>query len=167
MAAGNTYTQIASTTLGSASASVTFSSIAGTYTDLVLVTSINEPSTGTVFIQVGNGSVDTAANYSRTFIYGDGSSAVSSRSSNLNQLYGIAAQTTSNFAVGITQFMNYSNTTTNKTILFRSNNASAVTVASVGLWRSTSAINTIKIYADGAAVFTAGSTFNLYSITAA
>jgi hypothetical protein len=37
MAAGNTYTQIASTTLGTAAASVTFSSIAGTYTDLILI----------------------------------------------------------------------------------------------------------------------------------
>jgi hypothetical protein len=63
--------------------------------------------------------------------------------------------------------MNYSNTTTYKTVLLRSNNASAITVATVGLWRSTSAINTIKIYADGAAVFSVGSTFTLYGIKAA
>jgi hypothetical protein len=37
MAAGNTYVAIAEQTLGTAAASVTFSSISGTYTDLVLV----------------------------------------------------------------------------------------------------------------------------------
>ena len=37
MAAGSTYTPIATTTLGSAQADVTFSSISGSYTDLVLI----------------------------------------------------------------------------------------------------------------------------------
>jgi hypothetical protein len=36
MAAGNTYTPLATQTLGSAAASVTFSSISGAYTDLVV-----------------------------------------------------------------------------------------------------------------------------------
>jgi len=167
MPAGNTYESIATTTLGSATASVTFSSIPSTYTDLVLVTSINEPTTGTVLIQVGNGSVDTGANYSRTYLYGESSTAASGRSSNISALYGIASTAASTFAAGIIQFMNYSNTTTNKTILLKSNNASAVVVATVGLWRSTSAINTIKVFADGANTFSSGSTFSLYGIKAA
>jgi hypothetical protein len=37
MAAGNTYTPIVTNTLSSATSSVTFSSISGSYTDLVLV----------------------------------------------------------------------------------------------------------------------------------
>ena len=37
MAAGNTYVALATQTLGSATATVTFSSISGAYTDLVLV----------------------------------------------------------------------------------------------------------------------------------
>jgi hypothetical protein len=163
----STYEPIATTTLGSATASVTFSSISGSYTDLVLVTSINEPTSGTALLQVGNGSIDNGSNYSRTFIYGDGSSAVSGRSSSINNLFTIAATPASTFAVGITQFMNYSNATTYKTILLRSGNAGAVTVATVGLWRNTSAINIIKIYANGSDTFATGSTFTLYGIKAA
>jgi hypothetical protein len=44
MAAGNTYTPLATQTLGSAAASVTFSSISGAYTDLVLVLNIKSTS---------------------------------------------------------------------------------------------------------------------------
>jgi hypothetical protein len=47
MAAGNTYEAIATQTLGSAAASVTFSSIPGTYTDLVLVVAMEHVTTGT------------------------------------------------------------------------------------------------------------------------
>jgi hypothetical protein len=60
--------------------------------------------------------------------------------------------------------MNYSNSTTYKTILGRSNAATSGTSAAVGLWRSTSAINSIEI---GTVSFTAGSTFSLYGIAAA
>jgi hypothetical protein len=166
MAAASTYTPIATTTLGSATASVTFSSISGAYTDLVLVTSINA-STAEAQLQVGNGSIDTGANYSRTFLVGDGSSATSGRSSNLNQLFGIATTAASTFAAGIIQFMNYSNTTTYKTLLLRSNNASAATVATAGLWRSTSAIDTVKVLAASGQTLSTGSTFTLYGIAAA
>ena len=41
MAAGATYEPIATNTLGSAAASVTFSGISGSYTDLILITSTN------------------------------------------------------------------------------------------------------------------------------
>ena len=169
MAAGNTYTQIASTTLGSAASSVTFSSIAGTYTDLVLV-AMPKITAGSqdLTMQIGNGTVDSATNYSRTLLFGTGSSAGSARTSNASRLdlsyYGYPTST--DFSVSIIQLMNYSNTTTNKTVLVRSNNAATGTEAIVGLWRSTSAVNIITISPAGS-TFIAGSTFNLYGITAA
>ena len=64
--------------------------------------------------------------------------------------------------------MNYANTTTYKTVLSRDalNNASDGAVeAFVGLWRSTSAINTIQIKPDSGN-FNTG-TFSLYGILAA
>jgi hypothetical protein len=81
MAAGNTYEAIATQTLGSAAASVTFSSIPGTYTDLVVVIA-GTLTTGSdnVSFQL-NG--DSGANYSVTVLTGDGSTASSGRASNL------------------------------------------------------------------------------------
>ena len=62
MAAGNTYVAIATNTLSSAAASVTFSSISGAYTDLVLVTNATLASGGAANLWCRfNG--DGAANY--------------------------------------------------------------------------------------------------------
>lgn len=164
MAAGNTYEAIATQTLGSAAASVTFSSIPSTYTDLMLVLSSTVASTGAIELLVGNGSVDTGANYSRTYLYGDGTNAVSGGASSQTLLYLTAGQT--NFNTAIANFMNYSNTTTYKTIIARGNDANNLTNASVSLWRSTSAINIIRL-TGASANLSANSTFSLYGIASA
>jgi hypothetical protein len=66
------------------------------------------------------------------------------------------------------QFMNYSNATTYKTVLSRSNVAASASVsANVGLWRNTAAITSIKLYVYPSYNFVAGSTFTLYGIKAA
>jgi hypothetical protein len=171
MPAGNTYVAIAEQTLGSAAASVTFSSISSAYTDLVLVvSSINASASDTSLVfQVGNGSIDTGSNYSATDLYGTGSVAASGRASNSTVAYingpGIGTSTT-NPNVFIMNFMNYSNTTTNKTIIVKGGIANANAYAIVNLWRSTAAINTIKIN-QVANNMNTGSTFTLYGIKAA
>jgi hypothetical protein len=66
----------------------------------------------------------------------------------------------------ITHFNNYSNATTYKTILSRGNNASSSVTAYSALWRSTSAINEIKVFTLSGNL-RAGSTFTLYGIAAA
>jgi hypothetical protein len=158
-----TYESIATTTVGSGISNVTFSSISGSFTDLILILSITAP--GTAYIQV-NG--DTASNYSVTLLNGDGSSANSSRGSNQSFMY-IAplAGSGASPAPSITHFMNYSNTTTNKTVLTRSGEAGGSTRAYVNLWRSTAAINSIKVYLSGGGNFDSGSTFTLYGVKAA
>ena len=173
MPAGSTYTPIATTTLGSAAADITFSSISGSYTDLVLVMTGRFDSANTsreLRIQVGNGSIDTGSNYSITRIAGYGSGLFSDRVSNsTNMTAGVipAANAPSGYiGNAIYQFQNYSNTTTNKTILNRTNDGNDWTAAVVGLWRSTSAINTIKIFGLTANLV-AGSTATLYGIASA
>ncbi len=159
-----TYEKIATTTLGSSAATVTFSSISGAYTDLVLITN---SATGTndidMYIQV-NG--DTGSNYSWTRITGNGTSAASSRASSSNLGYRVGNMSGSNVGQNnaIIQFQNYSNTTTYKTILSRSNNPSLLIELFVGLWRSTSAITQIEIKAQASYSFSIGSTFTLYGI---
>jgi hypothetical protein len=156
MAGGSTYQAIATTTLGSAAASYTFSSIPSIYTDLILVLSVD----GGGNIRVGNGSVDSGTNYSDTSLFADGTSAGSLRRTGRDHFDDMIQR------FSTIHFQNYSNTTTYKTVLARQNNAGAEIDAVVGLWRSTSAINTIYIYAGGAN-FAAGSTFTIYGIKAA
>jgi hypothetical protein len=168
MAAGSTYTPIATTTLGSASNSISFSSISGSYTDLILVaTGKNSTGFDGIDIRVGNGSLDTGSNYSITMLNGNGADAQSSRESGTSMTQmGITSSSTEQ--VSICHFMNYSNTTTYKTVLARSNVTDFRVAAIVGLWRSTSAINTIQLRSDNASYkFTTGSTFTLYGIAAA
>jgi hypothetical protein len=162
MAAGNTYEAIATTTLSSTATDVTFSSISGSYTDLVLVCYLSDNSNNQLAIQVGNGSLDTGSNYSAIRVNGTGTSATSNRSTSIAYIYpGITGTA---FGTHIFNFMNYSNTTTNKTVLSRVSQSDYFVTASVGLWRSTSAINTIKVYGG---TWQIGSTFSLYGIAAA
>lgn len=159
-----TYKPIATTTLGSAAASYTFSSIPSTYTDLVLVAdSLVDGGGGAQILIRVNG--DTGTNYSRTVLDGSGSSATSTKDSNISYFNtGFQAyMTTARGYNCIAQFMNYSNTSTNKTILVRCGNANTGVDASVALWRSTAAINSILVYPAGNN-FATGSTFTLYGI---
>jgi hypothetical protein len=160
----STYTPIATSNAGG-SQTITFSSIPQTYTDLKIVCSSSSADQNTC-IRVGNGSVDTGTNYSRTVLYGDGTSAVSGRGS--NAAFWVYNDGTA-LAAATVDIMNYSNTTTYKTSLTRSNPNAGITrvEAYVNLWRSTSAINIITIYTSGSNNFTAGTTFTLYGIKAA
>ena len=165
----STYTPIASTILSSNASDVTFSSISGSYTDLVCVvfgaSTTAGSSTNGLRWQI-NG--DTGSNYSETALTGDGSTATSSRSTSATDIgAGTLTQTSAGyFATNIIHFMNYSNTTTYKTMLTRNGAASVATAANVSLWRSTSAISSIKFYRLTDQL-KAGSTFTLYGIASA
>ena len=164
MAAGSTYSPIATTTLSTTQTEVNFTSISGSYTDLVLIVSGSTTSATSLFMRVGNGSVDTGANYSVTRLYGNGSAASSDRLSSQDVMY----ISTGNFTTAntIVNLQNYSNTTTYKTMIYRLNMPEAFAGANASLWRSTSAINTIKVYVTSSTL-TVGSTFTLYGIAAA
>ena len=164
MAAGSTYTPIATTTLSTTQTEVNFTSISGSYTDLILIASGSTTSATSLFMRVGNGSVDTSANYSVTRLYGNGTSVSSDRLSSQDVMY----VSTGNFTTAntIINLQNYSNTTTYKTMIYRLNMPGAFVGANVNLWRSTSAINTIKVYVTSSTL-TVGSTFTLYGILAA
>lgn len=165
MAAGSTYTPIATTTLGSAAASYTFSSIPATYTDLVIVANgLGSGNTG-LGMQF-NG--DTASNYSATFLEGSGTAAISERQASVGSIR-VAWNSlwdTSTIANIIINVQNYSNTTTYKTSINRSNNSARYAEAIVGLWRSTAAITSITL-SGSSTNLAAGSTFTLYGIAAA
>lgn len=165
----NTYEAIFTETLASAQASVTFSSIPATYTDLVLVCNVKSTTTTNAYLRVRyNG--DTGNNYSITVLSGNGTAASSTRGSNTSVAYlnyNFTMPTTMQTAI-ISNIQNYSNTTTYKSAINRSNIASQGVEAMVTLWRSTAAINSITISTDnGGAIIDTGSTFSLYGIKAA
>lgn len=169
--ATNTFTALDKVTVGTATSSITFSSIPSTYTDLVVVASILPSSTSfyTPSLQFNS---DTGSNYSSTWMYGQGTTAVSSRNVSQTQMAidnyaatpAVGYPMTVNFSV-----MNYSNTTTYKTVLARGNDifaSAGETSATVGVWRSTSAITSVTVKGNGAN-FAVGSTFSLYGIASA
>jgi len=162
----STYEKIATTTLGSATGTVTFSSITGSYTDLVLICNIAQAA-GNNGLRVRYNS-DSGSNYSYTTVNGNGTTASSGSGSSETQLViaNTTGSTTLELAI-IANIFNYSNTTTYKTSLGRGNRASSNVDATVGLWRSTAAITSIEL-ALGASFptnnFAAGCTFTLYGI---
>lgn len=168
MAAGSTYTPIATASGTGSSTQITFSSISGSYTDLILTVSNIDVQIDDMGLRFNS---DSGSNYSRTRIIGDGSSATSARNSNQTYLYfGYKSTTASTSPTNhIMQIQNYSNSTTYKTTLTRysTNNSSGYNVmGEVGLWRSTSAITQIDIY-SGNANFSTNCKFTLYGIAAA
>ena len=164
--ATNTYVALATTTINSAVADYTFSSIPSTYTDLVLVFSgTGSATSGYAMLVQFNG--DTTNLYSWTYLSGNGTSASSGRESGVNYNVISASTTNSTQNNGILQIMNYSNTTTYKTSIGRYNNPSSRTGALVNLWRKTEAISSIRVWCEASANIAAGTTISLYGIAAA
>lgn len=163
-----TYSQIATQSPTTSPNEITFSSIPGTYTDLVIVATINASSNNDLWVRC-NG--DASALYSYTYLSGNGTSAFSGRAT--GQSAGLildyyAAPNNDNNHVCIAHIFNYANTTTNKTAIARANRAAAGVDAVVSLWRSTAAITslTFRLGTSGAQTFSTGSVISLYGIKA-
>lgn len=156
-----TYTALANITLSSSASSVTFSSIPGTYRDLVLV--ITAQRTGSP-INMGlrfNG--DTGSNYTGVYMTGTGSGTppsgtLSSTNAQID-VYPYAPST--GFNNYIIHIMDYSATDKHKTFLRRTNEASLATEAAAHRWASTAAITSINLAMSS---MNTGSTFALYGI---
>lgn len=173
MPAANTYEAIATQTLATAAASVTFSSIPSTYTDLVIIASSANAGNGIQFNIRLNG--DSATNYSATYLFGAGSTGSSARDANRDHMDigGSVAVTGSGsnwYAPNVIHLINYANTTTYKTALARIYATSSSNIdyvqANVSMWRNTAAINNIYCYTNGFNL-NAGTSISLYGIKAA
>jgi hypothetical protein len=168
MAAGSTYTPIATVTAaGGSNSQVVMSSIPSTYTDLVLVAQITGSLASNMFLRFNNTS---GSGYSDTWINGNGTSVSTDRDSSSSWILldGGSYPTASETTIYNISIQSYANTSVYKTLLSRANNAARGTAAVVGLWQSTSAINRIDILAGNpSGTIASGSTFTLYGIAAA
>jgi hypothetical protein len=161
-----TYDKIATTTLGSAAASISFTSIASSWTDLRIVYVGAGTWTDYPVIQFNS---DSANNYSWTYVSGNGSAAQSGRFSNQPSFYpNLGAVSPELITYDIFSYAG----STYKTMLWNEvadNNGSGVVSPKVGLWRSTSAITRIDILGlyGTSNLLGAGTTATLYGIKAA
>lgn len=170
-----TYDKIASTTLGSASATIDFTSIPATYTDLVIHATLGSTS-GTVNFGLLTFNNDTSALYSNLGWYTSYSGAFPGTSiqgsgayANLTAFYiNLNSQIPSTISTGFTlNIQNYTSTSIFKSILSKYSNKYEVNLLS-GIYRSTSAINRITLNASGGSgTFATGTTITIYGILAA
>jgi hypothetical protein len=161
-----TYEKIATTTLGSAAATVSFSSISSAYTDLVLIATLKMNTVAEDVHMRFNG--DSGSNYSVITLWGNGTTAGSVNFSSQNQmrLNYVTDPAPAGGTYLIVNIQNYSNTTTYKTALSKIGLASDGLDTVVGLWRSTSAINQVSFTLANSVSYGTGSTFTLYGIKA-
>jgi hypothetical protein len=172
------YDFIATGTVGSNA--VTFTSIPATYTHLQIrgtVRAGNHPynTDDAILMRVGATSVDTGANYSQHFLYGDGASVAAGGSANSSYMQVAdmpAASTTANtFGAFIVDILDYANTNKYKTTRslsgFDTNTTLGYTWLFSGNWRNTAAIDTISLaivgFGDAATIGT-NSRVDLYGI---
>jgi hypothetical protein len=168
-----TYYEIASVTVGSGgAASMDFTSIPGTYTDLVFKVSARDARAivaASIVLQI-NGSTASSGSYRR--IYGDGTSAFSDadgpgttvQSGHSNGNSG-TANTFGNVEIYIP---NYAGTSNNKSILSdgvaETNGTTTYMSMVAGIWANTAAITQITIKPATAVNFLQHSTATLYGI---
>ena len=159
----STEVALATTTLGSAASTITFSTISGSYTDLRLV--FTGSGTSGFYAMRFNG--DTGSNYSVTFLVGNGSSASSDRNTSNPYFYlGYFNALSSDMCMYTSDIFSYSGSTF-KTMLTAESydkNGSGEVNRTVGVWRSTAAVTSITIMNTAGTNFLAGTTATLYGI---
>lgn len=170
----NTYTLIQAQTLASSAATVTFSSIPATYTDLVLRCSTRDTVAG-----AGNGSLaltfnGIATNYHSIFIRGNGSAAASSSGGGGVTTYidaangitadsaGNTASTFANTEIYVPSYLVSQNKPVSTFSVSENNSATAFLGAAAGIWANNAAITSLIMAATTA--FDIGSSFYLYGI---
>ena len=157
------YESIATITAGSAVPSIEFTSIPATYTNLqvrVSALTVNDQR-----FQI-NG--DTASNYYAHYLYGDGANAYGSGTgAAANGYYGYSGSASQPY-VAVLDILDYTNTNKFKTIRALGGtdaNGSGYAFFSSSLWRSTSAVTSLKFYLS-TGNFATNSTIALYGVKA-
>lgn len=169
MAAGATYEPIATTTIsGSAAQTITFSSIPATYTDLRVILTFKAAILTNVRMRFNS---DTATNYSTTYLTGNGTAAGSSSLTAAAQirLNGAVNTALGQWELDVIDIFSYAGSTFKSCLVTSAadNNGSGGVGTTVGLWRSTAAINTITLDSAQVNQFDIGTTATLYGIKAA
>ena len=164
------YDSIATTTLATATSTITFSSIPATYTHLQLRIVGGNSTTFQCNMQFNS---DTASNYSSHRLTGTGAATAAAARTSVTSLnilsYGGLYFASSIAAASVVDILDYANTNKYKTTRSLSGwdaNGSGYIEFESGLWQSTTAINRID-FTMGSGNFAADTKFALYGIKGA
>jgi hypothetical protein len=143
----NTFELIATTGAPSASvASLSFTSIPATFTDLVLVMSIRSTSTNNYGSVLFNSS---STGYSRRILYGDGSSAYSTAPTGYESLSinpsNATASTFANYQMYIPNYAGSNNKSFSVDAVGENNGTTAQVIFHAGVWANSAAITSLTI----------------------
>jgi hypothetical protein len=163
-----TYDLIASQTLASAASSITFSSIAASWTDLRLVLSNVIGTASGLDINLALNGDTTASNYSSTNLAGSGSAASSGSATSyraINPAFSLGNTYPEFHTLDLFSYLG----STYKTMLITNSydrNGAGGVARDVMLWRNTAAVTSVAV-STSSSTFAAGMTANLYGIKAA
>ena len=174
----NDYESIATTTLTTASSSITFSSIPATYTHLqlrIICRSSSGNNYDNIFMSFNS---DSGSNYTSHYLAGNGATADAyawTSDTKIQSFYTAGGTAGSNvFAISVIDILDYANTSKYKTTRHLNgfdnngtgtgNYAKGTVDLSSGLWQNTSAISSINLQINGGVNFTQYSSFALYGI---
>lgn len=163
-----TYVALAKQVLTGTQASVTFSSIVNTYTDLIILCSVRTDRASTVdYLKIRFNGASADTNLTSRFIYGDGATATSSTAAYAQPARLDAASNTANTFSSVEIYLpNYAGST-NKPIsatgVAEDNSTTGYVQATAGLFSDTTAISSITLL-NLFGSFVSGSRFDLYGI---
>lgn len=154
-----TYVPIATTTLATNTATITFSSIVSSYRDIVLVISGSDTVGGNLPLIRFNGDSGTNYSFVRAISYGV---VQSSQGTGFTSTWDLAAINIAQSTI-IVNIMDYSATDKHKVAMARTNSNSAEVWMGLARWANTSAINQIGLSLISGN-YRAGTTISLYGI---
>lgn len=171
-----TYTLISSNVLSSSAASVTFSSIPATYTDLVLRISARSNTGGSYnFFKITYNSISTS--YSDTLLYKDGTNTTPQSQRGSSAAWysyagtglpfndsGSTADTFGSAEIYIPSYIAGQNKPASVFSVQENNSTTQYMAVDASLWSNTAAITSIGIAQNGGS-FVSGSSFYLYGIS--
>lgn len=153
---------LATTTLASASATITFSSISGAYRDLLLEVTYQPSAASNQMTLKLNG--DSTASYVQAIMAGNGSTTQGGGTTGTDFSPVImAAVPATNWVVYTANIMDYAQTDKQKAVTIRSSHAGEVGALG-GRWTNTAAVTSITL--TGAPNLNAGTIATLYGVTA-
>lgn len=153
-----TYTPITTQVIPTDTTTVTLSNLSG-YSELFIVGSIQGSSGSAVMGLRLNG--DEGSNYSTTYMYNTSTTVPSGKESGLTAMSGGDIPASGNvWGVNLYHLINYSSSANYKNVLMRHNAGTGVVVESIGLWRNTSPVTSVTLFAN----IKAGSIITVYGI---